>query len=149
MTRSCRLLPCVPWRAAVAAFLALALVLAGTLGLVHASVHGLAVGGPGGGEGYTLLARSVRAAHATQLAREAPGHDHAHGAGLLSMFDMHDDGSNQCRLYDQLASAAALPAPPVLVLPLVLPSATFHFFLGEALARWVALFDARGPPASR
>ena len=27
--------------------------------------------------------------------------------------------------------------------------ASFHFFLGEALARWVALFNARGPPATR
>ena len=36
-----------------------------------------------------------------------------------------------------------------LVLPLVLPTAAFHFFEGEVLARWVALFDARGPPLPR
>jgi hypothetical protein len=52
-------------------------------------------------------------------------------------------------LYDQLSGGHALPGLPPLLLPISLPTASFHFFLGEALARWVALFDARGPPATR
>jgi len=38
--------------------------------------------------------------------------------------------------------------PPV-VLPLLLPAATLACLQGEAVARWVALFEARGPPAAR
>jgi hypothetical protein len=38
---------------------------------------------------------------------------------------------------------------PTLALPVLLPSATFAYLQGEAIARWVALFDARGPPSTR
>jgi hypothetical protein len=35
------------------------------------------------------------------------------------------------------------------VLPALLPAAVFLYLEGEVLARWVALFDARGPPSAR
>jgi hypothetical protein len=54
-----------------------------------------------------------------------------------------------CRLYDQLAGGAAALSVPLVVLPIALPMARLHYFLGEALARWVTLFDARGPPVTR
>jgi hypothetical protein len=38
---------------------------------------------------------------------------------------------------------------PLLSLPLVLCSVAFDISRGEALARWAALFDARGPPSTR
>jgi hypothetical protein len=34
-------------------------------------------------------------------------------------------------------------------LPVVLSTAIFDISRGEALARWAALFDARGPPSTR
>ena len=67
--------------------------------------------------------------------------------GLSKLFPHH--GQNDCRLYDQLAHGAALPSVPVLLLPVLPPVALLAWFQGEALARWVALFDARGPPVSR
>lgn len=119
----------------LAALLALALWFAGTLGLMHRAVHvqGLAP-----------------AAHAL-----GHGHDHghdpageAHGPhGFAKLFGVHSDAD--CRLYDQLSHGAGLPGVPVVVLPVLPPAASFAFLQGEALARWVALFDARGPPFIR
>jgi hypothetical protein len=37
----------------------------------------------------------------------------------------------------------------MVTLPLVLSSVAFDISRGEALARWAALFDARGPPLTR
>ena len=121
-----------PLRCAIVFGLALALWFAGTLGLLHGALHG----------------HGAASGHAVALQPDAPGDDHA-ASGAGKLFDGHADGDNQCRLYDQLSGGHALPVLPPLVLPLVLPTASFHYFLGEALARWVALFDARGPPAAR
>lgn len=121
-----------PSRSAVVLGLALALWLATTLGLVHGMLHGYAA--PQGA--------------AAALQAGAPSHGTV-AQGLGHLFGGHDDGDTQCRLYDQLSGGNALPGLPPLVLPIALPTASFHFFLGEALARWVALFDARGPPATR
>ncbi len=122
--------------------LALALWFASTLGMMHRVLHvetghvpafaAQQGGAPAHGEAYM----------------HAGGDDHPHHhGGLLALFGDHADPD--CRLYDQLAGgAAALSVPPV-VLPIVLPTARFHYFLGEVLARWVALFDARGPPPTR
>ncbi|RYZ06719.1 MAG: hypothetical protein EOO24_11490, partial [Comamonadaceae bacterium] len=66
---------------------------------------------------------------------------------LAKLFGFHGDA--ECRLYDQLSGAAAVLGVPLVVLPVVLPTARFAFFEGEYLARWVALFDARGPPPTR
>lgn len=124
-----------PLRSAIVFGLALALWFASTLGLVHGTLHWHG-------------AASGQHAHSQALEADAPGHGHAAG-GVGKLFDGHADGDNQCRLYDQLSGGHALPGLASLVLPLTLPAATFHFFLGEALARWVALFDARGPPTAR
>lgn len=123
--------------------LVVALCLASTLGLLHRTVHL-----PGVSHATALAAN-------TTLVHAAAAHDvhgHMHGTalhGLLALFGGHDDGDLQCRLYDQLAHGSALPSVALLVLPVVLPTAVFDFMQGEALARWVLLFDARGPPAAR
>ncbi|MBS0429904.1 MAG: hypothetical protein JSR41_21690 [Proteobacteria bacterium] len=121
--------------------LVVALCLASTLGLLHRTVHL-----PGMPHAAVLATGTVAADPA------AATHGHAHGGalhGLLALFGGHDDGDLQCRLYDQLAHGSALPSVALLVLPVVLPTAVFDFMQGEALARWVLLFDARGPPAAR
>jgi hypothetical protein len=57
----------------------------------------------------------------------------------------HHDGESACHLFDGQASAGA-PAPTS-SLPAVVPSFFYLVFAqGEVLARWAALFDARGPP---
>jgi hypothetical protein len=64
-----------------------------------------------------------------------------------ALFTGHGSDSD-CRLLDALttpgATAAATPA-----LPLLLSSFFLACFQGDFVARWAALFDARGPPVSR
>ncbi|RSZ42797.1 hypothetical protein [Variovorax beijingensis] len=122
--------PILPIRA-IAVALVVALWFAGTLGLIHRTLHV-----PG-----------MAQAHAAALAAHPEGaHEHAaHGVGDL--FGDHSDA--ECRLYDQLSHGSGAPGVPMVVLPVLLPSATFAYLQGEAIARWVALFDARGPPSTR
>jgi hypothetical protein len=100
---------------------------AGTLGLMHRSLH--------------VPGLPAAAEQAAQVAHKHAGH---HLAGL---FGEHTDA--ECRLYDQLGDGSATPNVPLVVLPILLPAATFAWLQGEAIARWVALFDARGPPSTR
>lgn len=118
--------------------LALAVWLAATLGLVHRTVHV-----PGLGTVAALTHAPGPAAGDAQ----APAH--AHAPGIAGLFEIHANGDVDCRLYDQLAHGSATPSVPLLALPVFLPAATFAWLEGEVLARWVALFDARGPPSSR
>jgi hypothetical protein len=100
---------------------------AGTLGLMHRSLH--------------VPGLPAAAEHSLQAPHKHAGHQ------LASLFGEHSDA--ECRLYDQLAHGASAPGVPLVVLPMLLPAATFAFLEGEAVARWVALFDARGPPSIR
>lgn len=112
---------------------------AGSLGLVHRSLH------------MTGLAQAAVATATAHAGLEHHGHHHHDGAhasdGLAKLFGDHSDAD--CRLYDQLSDGAGVPGVPMLMLPVLLPAATFAWLQGEALARWVALFDARGPPSAR
>ena len=127
---------------AVVLVLAVALWMAASLGLAHRVVHTPGVSGvavrsvvPSGDPGVAG-AMAVRA------------HAHAGGSVFAMLFGAHGDPKD-CRLYDQLSGGFATLSVPSAVLPIALPTARFHFFLGEAIDRWVTLFDARGPPASR
>jgi hypothetical protein len=115
-------------------FLALALLLAPLLGLMHGVVHG--AGDPHGQHAHV---------------HEGDGHAHEHTDShgwLADVFSVHADDAD-CRVYDQLCHGDGLSAPPALVLPVVLSSFVFHFLEGEVLARRAALFEARGPPLTR
>ncbi|RQO53418.1 hypothetical protein DBV14_14225 [Variovorax sp. KBW07] len=122
--------------------LAVALWFAGTLGLMHRTLH--VPGMP------ALPSSSAVAAVAAADGKAAPAtpavHQHA-GHTLAGLFGHHTDA--ECRLYDQLSHGSSAPGVPLVVLPMLLPSATFAFLEGEAIARWVALFEARGPPSTR
>ncbi len=111
--------------------LAWALVLAPALGQMHRGVHGP----------QAALAMAAPTAVAAQ-AHEG-GHD-----GFAELFSSHGSDAD-CRLFDQLGHSDALPGVPALALPLAAPLFFLDFFEGEALARWRALFDARGPPSVR
>lgn len=124
--------------------LVLALWFAGTMGLLHRTLHvpGLPAAEAVHAHGHTH----------TGGAHHAHGHAGAHAdhdapSVWAMLFGEHADA--ECRLYDQLAGGVGVPAFPPVVLPIVLPAATFAFLQGAFVARWVALFDARGPPSSR
>ncbi len=111
-------------------FLTLALLFAQTLGLMHSAVHGSGSAGTG-------------AASASM----AKGGDAGQGA-IASLFSSHASDAD-CRLYDQASHGSAALHVASLALPVLLPSLAVAIFEGEALARWAALFDARGPPLTR
>jgi hypothetical protein len=116
-------------------FLALALLLAPLLGLMHGVVHGS--GGP------------LHDQHAPVHAGDGHAHDHADSHGWLAdVFSVHADDAD-CRVYDQACHSDGVPAAPALVLPIVLSAFVFQFLEGEVLARRAALFEARGPPLTR
>ena len=119
-------------RWALLATLALACIVAPTVGLVHGIVHHRA-----------LAADHV--AHAAQPGATAP---EAAPKGLLAaLFGGHED-EGSCLLFDRVTHADAVSAAP-LSLPLLLSPGCLALAEGEFFARWSALFDARGPPASR
>lgn len=102
-------------------------VLTQTLGLMHGVIHG-------------------PQAHARGT-HHAGGADHGR-SWLEPLFSSHEEDKD-CRLYDQASHGSGAPVMPVLCLPMVLASLVFDISRGEALARWAALFDARGPPLTR
>ena len=125
-------------------FVVLALLLAQTLGLMHGTVHGAANG--------TALNAAVREARlmvkiklpeaqlaASRLQTNSP---------LGVLFSSHTSASD-CLLYDQASHGGAALHVMGLTLPVLLPSFAVAIFAGDALARWAALFDARGPPRTR
>jgi hypothetical protein len=125
------------WRA-VWGYLALALLLAPVLGQMHGLVHGA------GGQQAAATHADPAVEHAHERAVE-----HADGHGWLAdLFSAHADDLD-CRVFDQLCHSDALPAVPLLALPLAFSSFVFQFLKGEALARRAALFEARGPPRAR
>ncbi|MFN5348705.1 MAG: hypothetical protein ACK5A0_04085 [Polaromonas sp.] len=115
--------------------LAAALLLAQALGTVHGVAH------------HKAADRAHSHAH---VHAHAHGGEHADEAAhqqsvLASVFAVHD-GANDCRLFDQASQDGMLALLLALALPVVLPPFEVAIFQGEALARSVALFDARGPP---
>ena len=121
------------WTLVRAGLLALVLLLSQTLGLLHGVAHGPALAG-----GHAPAHEAVTAPDA-----DAPF--------LLRLFSGHasHEGEPACRLYDQSSHCDTLPVLPVLVLPLVLAPYVFSVLSGLAVARWHALFQARGPPLVR
>ncbi len=115
-------------------FLTLALLFAQTLGLMHGTMHG--------------QGSSAGAVSAAGIAKAGAGHRDVAGHGLVaSLFASHASDAD-CRLYDQASHGSAALHVASLALPVLLPSLAVAIFEGEALARWAALFDARGPPLS-
>lgn len=116
----------------LALLLATVLVMTQTLGVVHGIKHGAA--------GSLLYAHEHDAGHA----QAEPDVDYS-GHFLEAFFSSHKQASD-CRLYDQASHDAPLLAVAPSPLPVAPPPFVVAIFAGEALARWAALFDARGPP---
>lgn len=108
-----------------------ALVAVQALGLAHSVAHG------------------VRPAPAHDSAAGTAANDGDGGRGWASgLFAGHEDDAG-CLLYDQLSHGGCLPLAVAPSLPAVPPAFLLQWFQGEVLARWAALFDARGPPTIR
>ena len=121
-------------------WLLLALLVAPLLGQVHRTLHG-------GSAAVASAAASVAAAEAKQQVRGESTLVHS-GHGLERLFGSHDSAGD-CRLYDQLGHADGTSCVPTLALPAVLPAFFFTTLQGDFVARFAALFDARGPPSFR
>ena len=112
--------------------LMLALLLVQTLGQLHSVTHGL--------KHDVNHSEQVSAAHASHT-----DHDHQ-GVGFLNQLFLNHASDADCRLYDQLAGGHAVPSALAATLPVAAPPFAVASFAGDALARWAALFNARGPP---
>ena len=117
-------------------WLVLALLVAPALGHMHRIVHGPQA------QTQTQTQTSQARVHAPHAQPQAQAH------GVADLFAVHGDDSS-CRLFDQLTHSDALPAMPVLALPLLLVPFLFRRLERDIVAREAALFDARGPPALR
>lgn len=128
-------------------YLALVLLLAPLLGLMHGVVHG--TGGPHHAAAPHAHADNPGHPHAPDARADGHTHEHAGGHGWLAdLFSVHADAAD-CRVYDQLCHSDLIEAPPALLLPIAFSSVVFHVLEGEVLARWAALFEARAPPPVR
>ncbi len=110
-----------------------------TLGLVHRVVHDSSLGASVSAAPLTAASISGASAQADEPV--------ATRGWASDLFNTHDDDS--CRVFDQLGHGGLLPGVPAINLPLLLPFLVLLWFQGEAIARWAALFDARGPPTLR
>jgi len=115
------------WVRLLASALAMVVLLSQSLGQLHAIKHG-----------------SLAPAPHVIAAQEASKNQLEDGF-LEQLFSSHSS-STDCRLYDQLRDSHALPTVASMLSPTVLPSLLVAIFAGEVLARWAALFEARGPP---
>lgn len=129
MTLSMRFSRCVAFMLLVAVWTM------ATLGLMHATLH------VPGDRGQGIEARIA------VLTAQAPRVSEPRHAWLHGLFGDHTEA--QCRMYDHLSHGSAAPGVPLVLLPMLLPTATLAWLDGQFVARWVALFDARGPPLTR
>ena len=116
-------------------YLALALLMVPPLGLMHGIVHGLSHG----------LPSTVVNAH-VQVHAQAGSVDVSVWAKKL--FTGHDKAAD-CLVFDQLCHAQALHLQHVPAFPIMTPNVVLVTLAGDFIARWAALFQARGPPSTR
>jgi hypothetical protein len=115
-----------PRRVALVALM-FALLAMQTLGFMHRVVHS-----PQGSVAH--------------LAQAHDAHEEHHALDIGHLFAGHEDDS-ACRVYDQLSHADLLSCVPAVALPVVPPAFLILLSHGDFVARWAALFDARGPPS--
>jgi len=126
-------------RALLSVVVLLALVLTQSLGLLHAVAHS---------HSRSHGQEHVAPLHAQEVGTHVAG-THVLSDFLVHLFDAHEEEGADCRLYDQSTHGDTGPGVPLLVLPLVIAPFTYSVLTGLAVARWHALFQARGPPSFR
>lgn len=97
-----------------------------------------------------MLGLAHRALHSPQAgsAQAAQGST-AHAPGLLAHLLAPDGDESDCRLYDQLGHADALPSLPSLALALPLPVFLSTAVITRLFLPAPAAFEARAPPLVR
>ncbi|NQW81261.1 MAG: hypothetical protein HQ445_08825 [Polaromonas sp.] len=117
-------------------YLALALLMVPLLGLMHGIVHGFSHGPP----------TALSSGHGHQYEQPRAGLSPTGVADAL--FSSHGKAAD-CLVFDQLCHADALHFLPWQALPTLLPSILLVTLAGDFIARWAALYQARGPPSAR
>lgn len=107
--------------------------LAQLLGFMHRVVHAGTVAGI---EASALAAQP-----------EARPSDPPADIRLGALFPHRDESS--CRIFDGAGLQALVPIDLPALTSIVTTTRELRLRAGESVARWVALFDARGPPFSR
>lgn len=119
--------------------LAAVLVLTQTLGLIHSVTHA------------RLNAPIFHSGHEPAITEAGNQHQLVARAAqselswVAAAFSSHRQDTD-CQLYDQCSHGAGVANLVHQLLPVLLPPSQVAIFQGNALARWAALFDARGPP---
>lgn len=133
-------------RRGLVGWLLLALLWAPTLGLLHRHVHV-----PHGASPAAVEVAHAGHGFAAPLAEATPPGHAAHGAALhhwiASLFAGHGQAAD-CLLYDQCNVADALVSV-ALTPPAAVPVFLLHIAPGTLVVRWVARYNARGPPPVR
>lgn len=101
-----------------------------------------------------MLGLAHRALHSPQagsvpLAAQAAQGSTAHAPGLLAHLLAPDGDESDCRLYDQLGHADALPSLPSLALALPLPVFLSTAVIARLFLPAPTAFEARAPPLVR
>jgi hypothetical protein len=122
-------------RQAMGYCLALALLMVPLMGLMHGIVHDVSHGLP------TAVVKASAQHH-------AHGHPDERKVWSDVLFASHQTAAD-CLVYDQLCHADAPHFLPLQALPTTLPSLVLVTLAGEVIARWAALYQARGPPSAR
>lgn len=127
-------------------FFAGLLVLASMLGILHSIAHA-----PERAQAQAWRDTLGRGAIADGRAENtaARAYDGLRPTSWLSQFFGHKANDRDCQIFDHLCHGPAAPAQATLTLAFAPPVAAVLMTLeGEYIARWTALFDARGPPQS-
>ncbi len=127
-------------------YIALALLMVPLMGLMHGIVHGLSHGLPAAVVGATAQHRAQTRVELVQVGVVTVDVDVTRWSKKL--FGGHDNASD-CLVFDQLCHAQALHSQLAQALPILLPHVVLVTLAGDFIARWAALFQARGPPSAR
>ena len=120
-------------------YLALALLMVPLMGLMHGIVHGFS-------HGQSTAQSQVQATVSQTPAGRSL--THAHKGWTNALFSSHGKAAD-CLVFDQLCHAEALHFLPLQALPTPLPNILLVTLAGDFIARWAALYQARGPPSAR
>ena len=134
----------MPSRLVWGAVMALSLLFSQTLGLLHGTVHNASqanVQAHWAAQADEPPEPGLRPASSVSLGIKLPN-------ALQLLFSDHQTESD-CLVYDQLSHCDAAPFIAVAALPLVIQAFLLSLLSGLAVARWHALFQARGPPLPR
>jgi hypothetical protein len=142
-------------------YLALALLMVPLLGLMHGVVHDFSHGLPvavvsANAHRHAQPRASVGQPAQNQVQTQSTAVASpawvslrvTHKGWSEALFAGHGKAAD-CLVFDQLCHADALHFLPLQALSTTLPSIVLVTLAGDFIARWAALFQARGPPSAR